>query len=61
MEASIEGHKVRYFCELVLPEKSDKEQILFEKWKRRINYASIPEHLVKEFNDDLETLKLKEK
>ena len=52
----------KVICELVLPDKTDKEILLFEKYKKWIHSdCEIPEQVIDNYINDLETLKLKEK
>ena len=52
--------KIRFFCELVLPDKSDKEILLFEKYKKWMYVdCEIPQQVIDNYKHDLETLKLK--
>lgn len=47
--------------ELVLPEKTDKELLLFEKYKKWLYVdCEIPQQVIDNYKNDLETLKLKQ-
>lgn len=52
----------KIICELVLPDKTDKETLLFEKYKKWMYVdCEIPQQVINNYKHDLETLKLKEK
>ena len=48
----------KVICELVLQEKTDKEKALFKKYQKWLYSNWISKHIVDNFNNDLETLKL---
>ena len=51
---------VKEICELVLPEKTEAEKRLFEKYKKWMYVdCEIPQQVIDNYRHDLETLKLK--
>ena len=51
---------IKEICELVLPDKTDKEILLFEKYRKWLYVdCEIPQQVIDNYRHDLETLKLK--